>query len=42
MSNGTMKPMPTHPQPARTALVIFAKAPVPGQVKTRSVSSAHG
>ena len=35
MSNGIMKPMPTHPQPARTALVIFAKAPVPGQVKTR-------
>ena len=27
--------MTTHPQPARTALVIFAKAPVPGQVKTR-------
>jgi glycosyltransferase A (GT-A) superfamily protein (DUF2064 family) len=35
MSNGTMKPMPTHPQTGRTALVIFAKAPVPGQVKTR-------
>jgi rSAM/selenodomain-associated transferase 1 len=30
-----MNRMPTHPQPARTALVIFAKAPVPGQVKTR-------
>jgi rSAM/selenodomain-associated transferase 1 len=35
MSNGTMKPMPSHPQTGRTALVIFAKAPVPGQVKTR-------
>jgi uncharacterized protein len=30
-----MNPTPTHSQPARTALVIFAKAPVPGQVKTR-------
>ncbi|HET9846142.1 MAG TPA: TIGR04282 family arsenosugar biosynthesis glycosyltransferase [Nitrospira sp.] len=30
-----MNRMPTHPLPARTALVIFAKAPVPGGVKTR-------
>lgn len=35
MSDRTMNRMPTHPQPARTALVIFAKAPVPGGVKTR-------
>jgi rSAM/selenodomain-associated transferase 1 len=35
MSNGTMNRMSTHRQPASTALVIFAKAPVPGQVKTR-------
>jgi hypothetical protein len=30
-----MNRMPTHRQPAPTALVVFAKAPVPGQVKTR-------
>ena len=35
MSDRTMNRMPTHPLPARTALVIFAKAPVPGRVKTR-------
>jgi uncharacterized protein len=35
MSNGSMNRTPTHREPACTALVIFAKAPVPGQVKTR-------
>ena len=35
MSNGTMNRIPTHRQSAPTAFVIFAKAPVPGQVKTR-------